>query len=58
MSMTITRSRAATERTEALGRHIAGMGVPCVGCENCRGLCHELIEAIVLPDIILSGHKD
>lgn len=53
MSMTITRSPAVTERSEELVQRIAGMGAPCVGCTDCRGLCHELIEAIVVPEIIL-----
>ena len=54
MSMNITRSPAVTERSEALGRRIAGMGTRCVGCTDCRGLCHELIEAIVVPEIVLN----
>ncbi|MDU8927385.1 hypothetical protein RXV86_08320 [Alisedimentitalea sp. MJ-SS2] len=59
MSMNITRSEAVTERSDALVQRIAGLGTPCVGCTNCRGLCRELIEAIVVPEIILrpaQGH--
>ena len=58
MATSITRSRGETRRTEALAIQIAGMGTPCVGCRNCRGLCRELIEAIVLPDIILNEARD
>jgi hypothetical protein len=58
MSIHITRSRGETVRTEALAAEIAGMGTPCVGCRNCRGLCRELIEAIVVPDIVLNETRD
>ena len=57
MAMSITRSRGETRRTEALATQIAGMATPCVGCTNCRGLCQELIEAIVLPDLILNATR-
>ncbi|MEZ5713950.1 MAG: hypothetical protein R3D85_01545 [Paracoccaceae bacterium] len=57
MAISITRSRGETRRTEALAAEIATLGTPCVGCSNCRGLCHELIEAIVIPDMILSGTR-
>ena len=58
MSMTITRSRGETRRSTELATIIAGMGTPCVGCEGCRGLCRALIEAITLPDTILSDTRD
>jgi hypothetical protein len=53
MTLTITRSRGGTWRSEALAAELADMAGPCLGCENCRGLCAELIEAIVLPNVIL-----
>jgi len=58
MAVNITRSRGETRRTEALAAQIAGMACTCVGCSNCRGLCRELIEAIVIPDMILSDARD
>ena len=58
MATTITRSRGETRRSEALASEIAGMSTRCVGCTDCRGLCRELIEAIVVPDIILNEARD
>ncbi len=57
MAMSITRSRGETRRSEALAAQVAGMSTPCVGCTGCRGLCKELIEAIVLPEIILGDTR-
>ena len=57
MGLNITRSRGETRRSEELAAQVAGLGAPCVGCSNCRGLCAELLEAMVLPDIILSGKR-
>lgn len=53
MGVNISRNRGETRRSEELAMRIAGLGTPCVGCRNCRGLCAELIEALVLPDVIL-----
>ena len=58
MGVSITRSRGETQRSEDLAAQVAGLGAPCVGCSNCRGLCVELIEAMVLPEIILSYKRD
>ena len=55
--MTITRSQGDTTRSTALAAEIAGLGAPCVGCSNCRGLCKALIEAIVIPDLVLGGAR-
>jgi len=58
MSMTITRNRGETRRSEALADRIAGMSSPCVGCSDCRGLCKELIEVLVVPEIILNETRE
>ncbi len=58
MGMNVTRSRGETTRCDALAGRIAVLNVPCVGCRDCRGLCAELIEALVLPDVILSDTRE
>ena len=58
MGMNITRRRGETRRSEALALQVAGLGAPCVGCTDCRGLCAELLEAMVLPDIILNDNRE
>jgi hypothetical protein len=55
--MKISRHRAPTPRMEHLALQISSLQGPCVGCQNCTGLCKELIDALTLPDIILNRAK-
>jgi hypothetical protein len=52
--MTTDRKTGYAPKTRALADDIARLQGPCVGCEGCEGLCMALIEAMVLPDLILS----
>ncbi|MDU9006106.1 hypothetical protein [Sedimentitalea todarodis] len=52
--MFISRHIAEAPRTTALTTEIAKLNGPCIGCSECDGLCKELIEALVVPDVILS----
>ncbi|MEP2533017.1 hypothetical protein [Shimia sp.] len=56
--MPITRSTTPTHQTSSISREIACLTGPCIGCTDCRGLCNALIEAITLPDTILSKTRD
>ena len=56
--MPITRSTPPTKHSTTISREISGMNGPCIGCSNCRGLCAELIEAITLPETILSKTRE
>jgi formate hydrogenlyase subunit 6/NADH:ubiquinone oxidoreductase subunit I len=51
--MEIERKAGAAPRTAELARKLARVQGPCVGCENCRGLCTAMIEAMTLPDVVL-----
>ena len=53
----IERKTAFAPRTKALSQDIGALHGPCVGCSKCAGLCHALIEALVLPDIILGERE-
>ncbi len=48
-----TRQIGHAPRTARLARELARLQTPCIGCSECRGLCHALIEALVLPEVIL-----
>lgn len=48
-----TRRIAHTPRASALARRLAELDTPCVGCSECRGLCHELIAALIVPELVL-----
>ena len=50
--MTITRTVGHAPRTAQVALRI-GMIRDCIGCEDCRGLCAALIEALAVPDAVL-----
>ena len=52
--MIVDRKIATAPRTEALAHDVAGLADPCIGCEGCRGVCAAMIDAMVLPDLILA----
>ena len=56
--MTIDRTKASTPRSLALARELADLHGPCVGCSECLGLCTALIDALVIPDLILSKRHE
>ncbi|MBY6056907.1 hypothetical protein [Leisingera daeponensis] len=56
--MQISRSKATAPMVKALAAALSGLRRPCVGCSNCAGLCDALIDALVLPDLILSRKRD
>ncbi|WP_306004547.1 hypothetical protein [Aquicoccus porphyridii] len=58
MTISITRSKAETERSRALAAKVTQLGAPCVGCKNCRGLCKELIELMTFPELILKSTRE
>ena len=53
--MIIDRKIASAPRTEALAHNVAGLNGPCIGCEGCRGVCAAMIDAMLVPDIILAA---
>lgn len=55
--MDIHREIAPTVNTTKVGRELADLTGPCVGCTTCRGVCLELIEALTLPDILLRRER-
>ncbi len=36
-----------------MAKQIADLRGACVGCKDCRGLCHALIETLSLPEAVL-----
>lgn len=56
--MNIHRSNTDTSRTNALTVELASLQGPCVGCSDCNGLCAELIDALVVPEVILSKKRE
>ena len=56
--MQINRSKAETPHVNSLSSEISDLQGPCVGCTDCVGLCLPLIEALVVPDIILSKKRE
>lgn len=56
--MNISRSKAETPRLNSLSAEISQLHGPCVGCSDCVGLCMALIDALVVPDVILSKKRE
>jgi len=52
--MKISRNKVATPNINNLSSQIVGLQGPCVGCSGCTGMCQALIDALTLPDLILS----
>lgn len=55
--MKIDRLVAFAPRTQSLASDLAMLQGPCVGCDGCMGMCRELIDALVLPDVILKKDR-
>ncbi|WP_223426759.1 hypothetical protein [Tateyamaria pelophila] len=51
--MSTSREIGHAPRVQALAKEINTLTGPCVGCTECDGLCHALIEALVVPGIVL-----
>ena len=51
--MRIERLAGHAPKTRELSADVARLNL-CVGCKNCKGLCGALLEALTLPDIVLS----
>ncbi len=53
--MDIERVAGFAPRTRALGESLVQLNEPCVGCKECRGVCHALLDLMSLPDLVLKG---
>ncbi|SFL68753.1 hypothetical protein [Shimia aestuarii] len=53
--MRIDRNIGHAPRVEAIGQKLMESPMRCVDCTECKGLCQELIEVLVLPDMVLKG---
>ena len=52
--MKTERLAAYAPRTRAVAEQVLDVQGPCLGCPGCQGLCIALVEAMTLPDAILS----
>ncbi|WP_292022566.1 hypothetical protein [Maritimibacter sp. UBA3975] len=53
--MQVDRQTGHAPRTRDVASRIVELKQGCVGCADCRGLCHELIETMLVPDLVLKG---
>ncbi|MCB1348426.1 MAG: hypothetical protein R3D80_04155 [Paracoccaceae bacterium] len=51
------REVAHAPRTRALAVQIANLRGGCVGCSDCAGCCTALLDALILPDLVLKEKK-
>ena len=52
--MKTDRLAAYAPRTRAVAETLGELQGPCLGCANCQGLCIALVEAMTLPEAVLS----
>ena len=50
--MMTERAGGRAPRVAALARELGETGC-CIGCNDCRGLCAALIEALAVPEAVL-----
>jgi len=53
--MRIDRNIGHAPKTESIGQKLIEASGRCVDCPECQGLCQELIDVLVLPDLVLKG---
>ena len=51
--MQTSRKIAHAPRCHTLAQDIASMPSTCVGCTDCQGICAALIDALILPELII-----
>lgn len=51
--MDIDRSLPRNDHSQKLVTQLNEIYGPCVGCKECDGLCQALIDALMLPDMIV-----
>lgn len=56
--MDIERLAAFAPRTRELAEEMEELQGPCIGCEDCSGICHVLFDLIRLPDLVLKGDRE
>lgn len=55
--MIIDRSRPPTARLKELSCKLDEIYGPCLACEECTGICASLIDALMLPDMIVRSDR-
>ena len=56
--MNIVRSKPDTSHTSSLAVELGSLQGPCVGCTDCVGLCADLIDVLLIPDVVLSKKRE
>lgn len=56
--MIINRTHPDVTNTNVLAMQLSDLHGPCVGCQGCKGLCTALIDALLVPDLVLSRKRE
>lgn len=51
--MQVQREVGHAPQTVAIAKEVYAMNGHCVGCTDCTGLCADLLDLMVFPDIVL-----
>lgn len=55
--MQIERVAGFAPRAQALAGDVAQLNGPCIGCKNCQGICHVLLELMQIPELVTKGGR-
>lgn len=55
--MEIERTIGEAPRTRELAGDLSSLRGPCIGCRDCSSLCHELIDMLIVPKIVLKDQS-
>lgn len=53
--MNIERTQTGSENTAQLAGELSRLHGNCIGCTKCDGLCAALIDALMVPNVVLSA---
>lgn len=55
--MQIERVAGYAPKTRTLAEGLTHVNGPCIGCKDCAGICHVLLDLMSLPDLLLKGGR-
>lgn len=56
--MKIEREVGRDQNSALIAQQIEAISGPCIGCKDCQGLCVELIDAVLVPGLVIRKNRD
>lgn len=55
--MKVERTASNDVHTSSVMTQIAQLHGPCMGCTECTGICAALLDALTVPDLVLTQRR-